>query len=165
MAQTFIGNKAIIRLFRALYRPSSVSGTKPMANKSKLQISGDLPAMETLKYYTSQDTYGIMPPDYIFLRHMTSVISGPKVFLTSIAPLLVTFATKWYLHSETYISYKFHALYHQKGIFVCAQKTSCTCQRRFFRSSHGVGRSGTADRKSSIAGLFVCEGLLQASFA
>jgi len=29
--------------------------------------------------------------------------------------LLITFATKLYLPSETYISYKFYALYHQKG--------------------------------------------------
>jgi len=91
---------------------------------------------------------------------MTSVISGPKVFLTSICPLLVTFATKLYLHSETYISYKFWALYHQKGIFCFCIENVMHVLDTFFKSSHGVGRSGTADRKSSIAGFFVCEGQL-----
>jgi len=48
-----------------------------------------------------------------------------KLFFTSIHPLLITFATKLYLRSETYISYKFYARYpkkglFQKGIFVCA---------------------------------------------
>jgi len=41
-----------------------------------------------------------------------------KLIFTSICPLLITFATKLYLRSETYIAYKFYALYHQKGDFL-----------------------------------------------
>jgi len=39
-----------------------------------------------------------------------------KLFLTSRRPLSITFATKSYVRSATYI-YKFCALYHQKGDF------------------------------------------------
>jgi len=70
----------------------------------------------------------------------------PKQFFTCICPLLITFATKLYLPSETYISYNFFAGYRQKRIF----KGDCLFVRRkrharvrihfFFRSSHGVGR-------------------------
>ena len=56
-----------------------------------------------------------------------------KLFCTSIIrPLLITFATKLYLRSETYTSYKFYALNHKNGIlsvfFVWPCKKSCTCQ-------------------------------------
>ena len=41
-----------------------------------------------------------------------------QTIFTSIYPLLNTFATKFYLRSETYVSYKFYAGYHQKGDFL-----------------------------------------------
>jgi len=55
-----------------------------------------------------------------------------KVFFASIRPLLITFAKKFYLHSGTYISHKLYAGYHPngdffEGVFVSAQKASCTC--------------------------------------
>ena len=40
---------------------------------------------------------------YVFLGHVTSVISMPNYPLTSICALLITFATKFYLRSERYI--------------------------------------------------------------
>jgi len=48
-----------------------------------------------------------------------------KLIFTSICPLLITFATKLYLRSETYIAYKFYALYHQKGDFL--EGIFCLC--------------------------------------
>jgi len=51
-------------------------------------------------------------------EHVISGIFIPNYFITSMCPLLITFATKFYLRSETY---KFNARYHQKkrGFFVC----------------------------------------------
>jgi len=40
-------------------------------------------------------------------------------------PLLSTFATKFYLRCETYISYKFYAGYHQKRDFL--EGIFCLC--------------------------------------
>jgi len=54
----------------------------------------------------------------VVLRHVTSGISRPNYFFTSICPLLITFATNFYLLRETYISCKFYAGYHQKRDFL-----------------------------------------------
>jgi len=77
------------------------------------------PAQVTLKYQTSQVMVGVSHPHFlnVCLGHVTFVISIPNYFFTSIRPLLITFATKFYLRSETYISYKFYARYHQKRDF------------------------------------------------
>jgi len=45
-----------------------------------------------------------------------------KLLFTSKRPLLITFATKLYLRSETYISYKFYAGYHQKEDFLFVRR-------------------------------------------
>ena len=52
------------------------------------------------------------------LSHVTSGISRPNYFFTSICPLSITFTTKFYLCSEAYISYTFYAGYHQKRDFL-----------------------------------------------
>jgi len=61
----------------------------------------------------------------VFLGHLTSVISIPNYFFTSICPLLITWAAKFYLRSEKYVSYKFYAGYHQKRDFL--EGISCLC--------------------------------------
>jgi len=71
-----------------------------------------------------------------------------KLFFTFICALLITFATKLYLPSETYISYryKFYAGYHQKGDFseeifcLCVENVMYVLGPLFFKSSYGVGR-------------------------
>ena len=68
------------------------------------------------------------------------------LFFTYMCALLITFATKFYLPSETQISYKFQAGYHQKkdfseGIFLlCVENVMHVLNPFFFRSIHGVGR-------------------------
>jgi len=60
--------------------------------------------------------------------------------------LLITFATKFHLPSETYISYKFYAGNHQKGAFsegifcFCVENVMHVLDLLFFKSSHSVGR-------------------------
>jgi len=55
--------------------------------------------------------------------------------------LLITFATKFYPRSKTYISYKFYAGYHQKGIFcLCVENVMHVLDPFSFTPSHGVGR-------------------------
>jgi len=53
-----------------------------------------------------------------------------KLFFTS-TTVVNHFATKSYLRSETYISYKYYALYHHKGVlrreFSLYVETSCAC--------------------------------------
>jgi len=67
-----------------------------------------------------------------------------RLFFTSICPLLITFATKLYPRSETYISHKFYAEYHQKGNFLFVRrKRHARVRSVFFRLSHGAGRHFT----------------------
>jgi len=71
-------------------------------------------------YLTSQVTEGLLRPHFLNVvpEHVTSGISKPNYFFTSIYPLLIAFATKFYLRSEICISYKFYAGYHQKRDFL-----------------------------------------------
>jgi len=62
-------------------------------------------------------TLGLTQPkfDHVVLGHVTPAISLPNYFFTSKRPLLITFATKFYLLSTTFISYKFCAGYIEKS--------------------------------------------------
>jgi len=61
----------------------------------------------------------------VVLGHVTSGISTPNYFFTSICRLLITFTTKFYLCSKKYVSYKFYAWYHQKRYFL--EAIFCLC--------------------------------------
>jgi len=53
-----------------------------------------------------------------------------KLILTSLRPFLITYTTKPYVRSETYIAYKFYALYPKKGIL---EGNFCLCVENVMR--------------------------------
>ena len=91
------------------------------------------PAQESFKRYTSLEIKGVMQPK-IWLRFPETRdirYFRTKLCLTSWRPLLTTFATKSYMLNETYIAYKFYALYHQTGDFL--EENSCLCAENVMR--------------------------------
>jgi len=73
------------------------------------------PAQESIKCYTSGEIMGMMPSIILLRLPGTCDIRyfRTKLFLTSRHPFLITFTTKSYLRSETYIACKFYTLYPQ----------------------------------------------------
>jgi len=84
--------------------------------KSMPILKKQLPPQETLFCYVllyASVKIGMLPILRIRLSGTRDIrYFWTKLFFTSICPLLITFATKLYLRSETFISYKFYAGYH-----------------------------------------------------
>ena len=78
------------------------------------------PPQESLFFYMLQQNQGIMLPMICKRLPGTRDIRffQIKLFLTSTCTLSITFATKFYVPSETDIPYKFQAGYHEKKDFV-----------------------------------------------
>ena len=60
--------------------------------------------------------------DCMVQSHVTSAISIPNYFFTNNCPLLINFAIKFYLRSETFTSYKFCAGHPKKGAFLFVRR-------------------------------------------
>jgi len=89
-------------------------------------------AQEALKRYTSRDTMGVMQPKILLRFPGTCNVHyfQTKLILTSLRPFLITYTTKPYVRSETYIAYKFYALYPKKGIL---EGNFCLCVENVMR--------------------------------